>query len=173
MTCSHVLGLIDAGPFADYPRAHLDAAWEHARHCATCGSALAASETLTRALKALPQLTASRDMTGGVLARIAAVEMPLPVHVTVRAAARADEAGGDSWEWASHAAAIAATVAAAALLSSGAIPIPESASGDGLMGTLIDVPPIASGTLALAACLALYGFGLFAAGAAGRDRGSL
>jgi len=172
MTCSHVLGLIDAGPFADYPRAHLDGAWEHARHCATCGQALAASETLTHALRALPQLTAPRDLTAGVLARIATVEMPLVEHTTVRAA-RAHEAGSGSWEWASHAAAIAATVAAAALISSGAIPIPESASGDGLMGSLIDVPPIADGTLALAACLALYSFGLFAAGAAGRERGSL
>ena len=172
MTCSHVLGLIDVGPFADYPRAHLDAAWEHARHCATCGAALAASETLTRALKALPQLTTSRDLTGGVLARIAALEMPLPEGAMVPAAARTDEAGSDSWEWATDVAAIAATIAAAALISSGAIPIPESASGDGLMGSLIDVPPIANGTLALAACLALYSFGLFAAGAAGRERGS-
>jgi hypothetical protein len=37
MTCAHVLGLIDAAPVADYPRAHLDAAWQHARECATCG----------------------------------------------------------------------------------------------------------------------------------------
>ena len=170
MTCRHVLGLIDGGPFVDYPRAHLDAAWEHARHCRTCGPALAASETLTRALQALPQLTASRDLTSGVLARIAAVEIPVMEHA-IPAAARPHIAGTDSWEWASHAAAIAATVAAAALISSGAIPIPESASREGLMRAMIDVPPIANGTLALAACLALYSFGLFAAGAAGRERG--
>jgi hypothetical protein len=166
-----VLGLIDGGPFVDYPRAHLDAAWEHARHCRTCGPALAASETLTRALQALPQLTASRDLTGGVLARIAALEMPFLEQAAIPDAARPHTSGNDPWDWASQAAAIAATVAAAALISSGAIPIPESASGGGFMGPLIDVPPIADGTLALAACLALYSFGLFAGGAAGRERG--
>ncbi len=31
MTCAHVLGLIDAAPFANYPAGHLDAAWDHAR----------------------------------------------------------------------------------------------------------------------------------------------
>ena len=169
MTCRHVLGLIDAGPFADYPSAHRDAAWAHARDCATCGPALAASQTLTRALKALPHVTPSRDLTDGVLARITPLEMPLE-HAAIPHAARSPEAARDSWEWASHAAAIAATVAAAALISSGAIPIPESASGDALMGSLIDVPPIADGSLALAACLALYGFGLFTAG---RERGSV
>ena len=55
MTCAHVLGLIDSSPFGDYPRAHLDAAWRHARQCATCGPALAAATALTADLTALLQ----------------------------------------------------------------------------------------------------------------------
>ena len=46
MTCAHVLDLIDASPLADYPSARLDAAWQHARHCATCGPALDAATAL-------------------------------------------------------------------------------------------------------------------------------
>lgn len=57
MTCSQVLGLIDAGPFADYPPAHVDAAWQHARHCPTCGPALKTATALTAELGALPEPT--------------------------------------------------------------------------------------------------------------------
>jgi len=74
MTCRHVLGLIDAGPFADYPRAHLDAAWQHARQCPTCGPALEAATALTAGLSALPHPAPARDLTAAVLARIAQVD---------------------------------------------------------------------------------------------------
>ena len=78
MTCTHVLGLIDAGPFADYPRAHLDAAWQHARQCATCGPALEAAAALTADLAALPQPAPPPDLTAIVLARIARIEQADP-----------------------------------------------------------------------------------------------
>ena len=79
MTCTHVLGLIDAGPFADYPRAHLDAAWEHARQCATCGPALQAAAALTADLPALPQPAPPPDLAAAVLARIARIDRANPV----------------------------------------------------------------------------------------------
>ena len=71
MTCAHVLGLIDAGPFADYPPAHLESAWQHARQCATCGPAMEAATSLTIDLAALPQVAASPELTTTIPARIA------------------------------------------------------------------------------------------------------
>ena len=74
MTCTHVLGLIDAAPFADYPRAHLDAAWDHARTCATCGPALKAATALGSELSALPPVQAPSAMTASIMARVARLE---------------------------------------------------------------------------------------------------
>jgi len=68
MTCAHVLGLIDAGPFADYPRAHLESAWRHARQCATCGPAMEAATSLTMDLSNLPQGAGSSELTTAILA---------------------------------------------------------------------------------------------------------
>jgi hypothetical protein len=76
MTCRHVLGLIDAGPFADYPAAHLDAAWTHAAHCQTCGPALRASRALTDRLRGLAQPPAPSNTATTVMARIARLETP-------------------------------------------------------------------------------------------------
>jgi hypothetical protein len=75
MTCAHVLGLMDAGPFADYPQAHLDAAWEHARQCPTCGPALQASDRLAIDLAALPQPVPPPDLAAAVIARIVRIEI--------------------------------------------------------------------------------------------------
>jgi hypothetical protein len=74
MNCDHVLGLIDAGPFADYPRAHLEAAWRHAGECATCGSALEASLVLTKELKVLARPAPPRELAPAVMARIARLD---------------------------------------------------------------------------------------------------
>ena len=82
MTCAHVLGLIDAGPFADYPAAHLEAAWDHARHCATCGSALEAATALTTNLASLPHPAPPPHLATAVMARIAR----LGAHAPSRAA---------------------------------------------------------------------------------------
>jgi hypothetical protein len=80
MTCAHVLGLIDAGPFADYPREHLNAAWAHARQCATCGPALQAAHRLASDLAAWPQPVPPSDLAAGVLARIARLGDEPPVR---------------------------------------------------------------------------------------------
>ena len=50
MTCAHVLGIIDAGPFADCSPADLAAARAHAMQCATCGMALATADAMTSEL---------------------------------------------------------------------------------------------------------------------------
>ncbi len=78
MTCRHVLGLIDAGPFADYPRAHLDAAWQHARQCPTCGPALAAGAALAADLATLPYPAPPPTLAATVRARIALNEAGRP-----------------------------------------------------------------------------------------------
>lgn len=76
MTCAHVLGLIDAGPFADYPPAHLQAAGEHARLCATCGPALTSSLRLADELAALAHPEPPTHLAPAVLARIARLDTP-------------------------------------------------------------------------------------------------
>src|SRR5262245_63050940 len=73
MTCAHVLGLIDAGPFAEYPPEHFDAAREHARQCPTCGPALAVATSLQSELATLPEPEALPDLANFVMARIAQV----------------------------------------------------------------------------------------------------
>lgn len=75
MTCRHVLGLIDAGPFANASQAHLDRAWVHAATCQTCGPALAASRAVTAGLRRLSQPAAPSTIAATVMARVAAVEL--------------------------------------------------------------------------------------------------
>ncbi|MEO7190096.1 MAG: hypothetical protein ABI051_03495 [Vicinamibacterales bacterium] len=77
MTCRHVLGLIDAGPFADYPAPHLDAAWSHANNCPTCGPAMRASHAMTDQLRRLAQPPAPSNVATTVMARIARLETPV------------------------------------------------------------------------------------------------
>ena len=74
MTCDHVLGLIDAGAFADYPRSHLDAARGHAHACATCGPALAAAGALSVELRRLSTPALPPTLAAGVLARVAQLD---------------------------------------------------------------------------------------------------
>jgi hypothetical protein len=76
MTCRHVLGLIDAGPFADASQAHLDRALSHAATCPTCGPALAASRALTARLRGLAQPAPPITIAATVMARVAAVHLP-------------------------------------------------------------------------------------------------
>jgi hypothetical protein len=79
MTCQHVLDLIDAGPFAGQSPAHLDAAWRHARECATCGPALGAMTALTSDLAALPAPAPPPDLAAAVMARLARLDAAPPV----------------------------------------------------------------------------------------------
>lgn len=74
MTCRHVLDLIDAEPFVDHPAPHLEAAWVHARTCATCGPALAASRAMTPRLRGLAQPPAPVDLKTSAMARIARLD---------------------------------------------------------------------------------------------------
>jgi hypothetical protein len=156
MTCTHVIGLIDAGPFVDYPSEHREAAWRHARQCATCGPALDAVDAVTSSLRVLPDPILSRDLTADVLARVAAVEqargaMPAPAMVTAPATSRA--------VWVSGSATALAAAAAAALIASGDAPLFRMApfSGGGL-----HMPSTGSGMAQLVTALALYAYGLLA-----------
>ena len=85
MTCAHVLGLIDAGSFAGYSAAHLDAAWEHARQCATCGPALHAATAIATDLASLPQPEPPAHLATAVMARIARLETPDPSRAAEQA----------------------------------------------------------------------------------------
>jgi hypothetical protein len=154
MTCTHVLGLIDAGPFADYPRAHLDAAWQHARQCATCGPALQAAAALTDDLKALPRPAAPPDFTAAVLARIAPIERSHSDAVVAAVSDRRDFAGTHDWStWATALGSLAAGFVVALSMSPG---------GDGMRPRLMAMPGMTPGGPVLAASLLLYVVGLFA-----------
>jgi hypothetical protein len=165
MTCRHVLGLIDAGPFADYPRAHLDAAWQHARQCPTCGPALEAATALTAGLPALPDLAPPRDLTAAVLARIAEIA---PTE-TARAAATIPEATLPSvtrdWPaWATALGGISAGLAIVLWTPLGGVAPMDIAwlRLPGVTPNLVAIPWTTSAALILAGGLALYVTGLFA-----------
>lgn len=165
MTCSHVLGLIDAGPFADHPRAHLDAARRHARGCVTCGPALEASRRLDAGLATLPQLVPSRDFSGAVLARLAQVE-PRAVsqpaarnHASPRSLARA----WPPWATVAGGVAAAATIALSAPLATMAPIEFVSLTLRGMTDSLIEMPSTTVGALGLTAGLGIYMVGMFAA----------
>ena len=135
MTCAHVLGLIDVGPFADYPPAHLDAAWEHARHCATCGPALEAANRLATDLAALPQPAPPPDLAAAVIARIARIE-------------ETPAGRSDARDWSPVITALGALAAGVAIALS-------TPSGDAVQVDPKWAPILAAG-------LALYAAGLFA-----------
>jgi hypothetical protein len=155
MTCAHVLGLIDAGPLADYPRAHLEAAWAHARVCATCGPALATAAALTAQLRALAG-PATPDLSARVLARIEAAErerasMPL-----------VDERIADARGWPAWATAFGGLTTAAGMIWSmveSAAAIPGLTPRAGGMLTLLAMPSTVT-----AACAIVYGLGLYLTG---------
>ena len=154
MTCSHVSGLIDAGPFVDYPHDHREAAQVHARQCATCGPALEAAEAVATSLQMIPNPALPRDLTAGVLARAAAVEQarragPTTATVGVGVLSRS------LWVPASATALAAAAVAAAIASSDVALLRVGPFSGGGL-----DMPSTGAGMFQLLAGLALYALGL-------------
>lgn len=160
MNCRHVIGLIDAGPFADYPRQHLDAAWAHARQCQKCGPALEAAAAMTDRLRALPRPALPRDLTAGVLAHTAAIEgaraaRRASVFESKRRVVMPDPSG-----WATVAGAVVATVA---IIASGEIGPRGIVSLDRVaLRSVVDMPAMTPGIFTLAAGLALYAFGLFA-----------
>ena len=162
MTCKHVLGLLDAGPFADYPGGHLDAAWRHARHCGRCGRALMAATRLGADLAALPQPTPPRDLTAAVLARCAQSAAP---H-SDRAATAMTRPRSNRSDWPAGITAIGALAGGVALLlsidaNSAPLGILSPTVGR-LEGGLIAAPSTTMEALLLAAGLLLYLVGLFA-----------
>lgn len=172
MTCTHVLGLIDAGPFADYPRAHLDAAWRHARECPTCGPALEAASQLTMDLHALAQPAAPPELASVVLARIARTDQDLAAPNAARPEGRAAFGAG---EWSIRAAAVGGLAAAVAIVMSmpagGMSAYIAAPVVGGISSGVVAMRSSGSEALMLAASLVLYAAGLFAPlGGRGRPR---
>jgi hypothetical protein len=165
MTCDHVLGLIDAGPFADYPRAHLEVAWDHARQCATCGPALAAATALTTDLAALPQPLPPVDLTAVVLARIAQAEEQRQMGVaSPLPESRGLFAAFDPSAWLTALGGVAAGLVIVLSMPPGSSAVIDFTSPKigGVMTGVVTLPSTTVGALALVASLALYVAGLFA-----------
>lgn len=156
MNCSHVLGLIDAGPLANYPREHRDAARRHALGCPTCGAALLASEAIDTALAALPRPAAPRDLAAGILARIARMDELPSASLRATSVARAS-----SLRWYPALAAVGAgTALAIGALVSGPIDLQSLGFARTSMG-LVVMPVTIAGAMGLAGGLALYALGVF------------
>ncbi len=161
MTCAHVLGLIDAGPSAGYPRAHYEAARRHVETCATCGRAMAVASQLARDLTEWPDAAPPADLAAVVMARIARVDE-----------ARLAEAGAAparvrhvSWGRAAWAMALGGLAAGAALAWSaatgGAALVRLAGPGIGGSAASAAAWPALPEALLLAAGLGLYAAGLF------------
>lgn len=161
MTCAHVLGLIDAGPFAEYPPEHLDAAREHARQCPTCGPALAMATTLQSELATLPQPEAPADLAGIVMARIAQLPEPDVAAATGKQLAASPVRRRD---WTPTVTAIGGLVAGLAMI----LTMPSGVEGLGGFVTprlsgdaLATMPATVPAALAIGSGLTLYIVGLF------------
>ena len=157
MTCAHVLGLIDAGPFADYPQEYLDAAHAHARGCPTCGPALEAATVMTADLRELPGPDAPGDLASIVMARIAQLPEPGSAAAAAATVRRPD--------WAQTFTVLGGLVAGLALVLS--MPTGAEALGEFVTPRFSAAGALAlpsSGLAALAICagLLMYAAGLFA-----------
>jgi hypothetical protein len=163
MTCAHVLGLIDAGPFADYPRLHLEAAWQHARECATCGRALRMATALPAELAALEQPVPSPDMTAIILARISQVDEPRPADVGMAmSSTRPLSSPHDRSAWAAALGALAVgVVVIVSMLPSEAVRINFAAPAVEMKTGLVAMSSTPSDALVVAAGLIIYAAGLF------------
>lgn len=158
MTCAHVLGLIDAGPLADYPRAHLEMAWRHARGCPTCGPALGAATALTAGLHTLPRPAAPPDLEAIVMARIARVERD---RQPAEAAAANASAGGRWMSWPVWTTALGGVAAGVSIVTTMRPMDLASPKVGGIAASLVAVPHIGASVLILTAGLVLYVAGLF------------
>jgi hypothetical protein len=163
MTCAHVLGLIDAGPFAEYPQEHLDAARAHALECPMCGPALEAASVMTAELRALqPAVDAPGDLASIVMARIA--QLPEPESQSAGATLHAGALRRR--DWAPSLTALGGLVAGLALILTmptggealGAFVTPRFSAA----GALAAVPAFGPAALAIGGGLLLYAVGLFA-----------
>ena len=164
MTCAHVLGLIDAGPLADYPRAHARRRLAHARQCTTCGPALEAATAVTAGLRALPQPAPPPHLTAVVLARIAQIEPVPPAPAAVMPGTRLLSRARDWSVWATALGGLGAALAIVFSASLGDVASLHVALPrvPGITTDLVAMPSTATGALVLAAILVLYVAGLFA-----------
>ena len=162
MTCTHVIDLIDAGPFADYPRAHLDSAWEHARQCATCGPALQAAIALTTNLRALPSPAPPPYLAGAVLRRIAQIDQADSSHAPAMHEPRTAFSTRDWSAWPTALGGLAAGLAIVLSMPPDGVAIDiASPRVGGLTAGLVAMPSTTQGALILATGLVLYVAGLF------------
>jgi hypothetical protein len=163
MTCAHVLGLIDAGPFADYPSAHLAAAWAHATGCPTCGAARQAADAITAELTALPQPVPPSGLAELVMARITRIPEPLAADMSapLRESAKAEHPD-DSWSWAPVLGALSAALAIVLVAASGDMVRSDLWSlRTPSLRRLLTMPELNAGMLGLVACLLVYIAALF------------
>jgi hypothetical protein len=164
MTCAHVLGLIDAGPFADYPPAHLAAALQHARQCGTCGHALETATRLTAALTELDSPAPPPHLAVNVMARIARIEAANPLPAA--AAGSVAIVAPSTRDWSAWATAFGGLAAGLAIVVSTQF---GEASAHFLWPRLrwittatVAMPASSTGALFLGIALLLYVGGLFA-----------
>jgi hypothetical protein len=164
MTCDRVLGLVDADRLAEYPQAHLDAAWQHASQCATCGPALEAAAALTRGLEALPQPGPPPEFAATVLARLARTDQPQPGRPPIPRTASV--ASRMPHEWFASAAALGALVAGLAIVlptfAGEGVRLGMMSPRVGGLTAFLALPSTSTGALALVTSLLLYAAGLFA-----------
>ena len=162
MTCAHVIGLIDAGPFADYPASHLNRARDHAGSCETCGRALKAATVLNRDLAALPLPAPPPHLVNSVLSRIAQIEHPQSGVADAWTARSRSIVHGHHWPgWTNVIGGIAATLSIVMATPTGNR---SSVPTEGSLPLSLDLgmPLTVEGALVLTAGLLLYAAGLFA-----------
>ena len=166
MTCLHVLGLIDAGPFVDFSRAQMEAALAHARECQTCRLALEASEALAGDLAALPQPPAPPGLTASILAGIETVDRARAAAEAERTAERPRSLSGLR-DWTAWATAFGGSVAGLSLVLS--MPRVHDALAEWLqtadsrvVANLLEQGPGIVGGVVLMAGLLLFAAGLLA-----------
>ncbi len=156
-------GLIDAGRFADYPRAHVEAAWQYMMNPgATCGPALEAAAALDGLSlpqpAALVELAAASPRASRRPSRRRPLVAPRPKLVVVVASTTRD------WSaWATTLGGLAAGVVIVLSMVSEALVIDiVSPEVGGMTAGLVAIPSMTTHALVLAAGLGLYAAGLFA-----------
>ena len=157
MTCAHVLGLIDAGPFVLSRAMELEAAWRHAEGCPSCRHARAIIGTLEAGLSAWPSTELPRDLAPGVMAGIEALDRR-------RAEARAlEDAREHQWSPVAIATgALAAGVAVSSIADGQSSSLAVTERLGHIATNALASPANVGGLLAMFASLLLYAAGLFA-----------
>jgi hypothetical protein len=166
MTCTHVLGVIDAGPFVDVPRAQREAALAHARQCQACRVALEASVLLSVDLAALPEPAAPPELAASILRRIEGVSRARAVAEAERTAERPRSLSGLR-DWPAWSTAFGGSVAGLSVVLSmprvhdALAEWPQTADSR-VVANLLEQGPGIVGGVVLVAGLLLFAVGLLA-----------